>query len=228
MRILLVEDDVAMGGVTARALQSQGWAVDWTQSGEAAAEFIRGAPYDLIILDVGLSGIDGFETLRRLRHQGNDTPVLMLTARDALEDRVRGLETGADDYLTKPFALAELIARALALTRRQNSRKHNEIRSGRLRMDLTAKRAYVDDSPIDLSAREWAVLAYLLSQTGLVVSKEQILEAVSGWGGTLSPNAIEVYISRLRPKICPAGVAIRAIRGFGYLIEESTSRDAQP
>jgi DNA-binding response OmpR family regulator len=228
MRILLVEDDVAMGGVTVRALQSQGWAVDWTKEGETVAEFVRGAIYDLIILDIGLSGIDGFETLRRLRHQGNETPVLMLTARDALDDRVRGLGTGADDYLTKPFALAELIARALALTRRQNSRKHNEIRSGQLRMDLTAKRAYIGEAPVDLSAREWAVLSYLLSQTGLVVSKEQILEAVSGWGGTLSPNAIEVYVSRLRPKICSAGIAIRAIRGFGYLIEESAARDQKP
>ncbi len=227
MRILLVEDDPALGETTARALRSQNWVVDWAKSGEPVPNAVGLANYDLILLDVGLPGIDGFEVLRRLREQKKTMPVLMLTARDAVEDRVHGLQLGADDYLVKPYALTELLARIQAITRRYHARESNELVLGSLRIDLNAKRAFIADKPLELLPREWAVLVYLLNNLGKVVSKEQILEAISGWDESPSGNAIEVYISRTRAKIAHSGVAIRSIRGFGYLIEES-AHDPQP
>lgn len=221
MRILLVEDDPLLGETTARALRSQNWAVDWTRDGESVANAVKLVAYDVIVLDVGLPGMDGFETLSGLRARSSDLPVLMLTARDAVEDRVHGFELGADDYLVKPFALTELVARIQALTRRLHARQHNEILLGMLRIDLTAQRAFLADKPLEFLPREWAVLVYLLNHAGKVVSKEQILEAITGWDEAPSGNAIEVYVSRLRPKLVPAGISIRTIRGFGYLMEES-------
>lgn len=221
MRILFVEDDTALGEVIVRALSSQGWAIDWIKVAESIPASLEVASYDLAILDVALPGIDGFEALRRLRAQGNKIPVLMLTAKDTIEDRVHGLQTGADDYLVKPFALAELLARIQALTRRTNAFLTDKFVIGKLRMDLTAKRAFIDDHAIELLPREWAVLIYLLKNVGKVVSKEQILEAVFGWDDTPASNTIEVYVSRLRSKIATTDVGIRTIRGFGYLLEES-------
>jgi DNA-binding response OmpR family regulator len=197
--------------------------VDHTPRGEPVPASVKADPYDLVILDIGLLGIDGFETLRRVRDQGSAVPVLMLTARDAIEDRVRGLEMGADDYLVKPFALAELIARVRVLTRRHQVRQGSALSMGALRMDLEARRAWIGDHALELSAREWAVLEYLLSRVGHVVGKEQILQAISGWDDALSENAVEVYVSRLRPKIEPAGLRIRAVRGFGYLVEDAAA-----
>lgn len=221
MHILLVEDDPALAESTSRALRSQGWEVDHTARGEPVALSVKQDPYDLVILDIGLTGIDGFETLRRIREQGSTVPILMLTARDAVEDRVRGLEGGADDYLVKPFALAELVARVRVLTRRHQAKLGDKLVMGRLTMDLSAKRAFIDDAPVELSAREWSVLEFLLARVGKVVSKEQILQSIVGWDDMLSENAVEVYVSRLRPKIEPAGLRIRAVRGFGYLLEET-------
>ena len=221
MHILLVEDDPALAESTARALRSQGWEVDHTARGEPVAASLKADPYDLLILDVGLVGIDGFETLRRVREQGLETPVLMLTARDSIEDRVQGLEAGADDYLVKPFALAELIARVRVLTRRHQARQGSVLAMGSLKMDLTARRAWIGEEPLELSAREWSVLEFLLGRVGHVVGKEQILQAISGWDDALSENAVEVYVSRLPPKIEPAGLRIRAVRGFGYLVEDA-------
>jgi two-component system OmpR family response regulator len=220
MRILLVEDDTHVGETTSRALRSQIWVVDWTTDGESVLNAVKLVPYDVIILDVGLPGMDGFEVLHSLRAENRDTPILMLTARDAIEDRVHGLRLGADDYLVKPFALTELVARIQALTRRMHTRQHNEILMGTLRIDLTAKRAFLADIPVGFLPREWAVLVYLLNHAGKVVSKEQILEAISGWDEAPSGNAIEVYVSRLRNKLAPAGISIRTIRGFGYMVEE--------
>jgi two-component system, OmpR family, response regulator len=219
VRLLLVEDDPALADSTLRALQSQGWTVDWTTRGEPVPQSIKQDPYELVILDIGLAGIDGFETLRRIRAQGSTTPVLMLTARDAVEDRVRGLEGGADDYLVKPFALAELLARVRVLTRRAQSRGGDALCLGSLRMDLAARRVFVGEQPLELSAREWSVLEFLLGRVGKVVAKEQILQSIAGWDETLSENAIEVYVSRLRAKLEPAGLRIRTVRGFGYLLE---------
>ena len=223
MRILLVEDDPSLGETTARALRSQGWAVDWTTNGESIPNAVRLVTYDVIVLDVGLPGIDGFEVLRRLRAQNKVMPILMLTARDSVEARVHGLHLGADDYLVKPFDLSELLARIQALTRRFQARHNNELLLGNLRIDLVAKRAFLSETPIELLPREWAVLVYLLNNMGKVVSKEQILDAIAGWDETPSGNAIEVYVSRLRTKIANSGISIRAIRGFGYLIEETVN-----
>ena len=219
MRLLLVEDDPALANSTTRALESQGWAVDWSTRGEPVPQSLKQDAYDLVILDIGLAGIDGFETLRRLRAQGSATPVLMLTARDAVEDRVRGLEGGADDYLVKPFAVAELVARVRVLTRRAQARSEDALSLGALRMDLSARRVFVGEQPLEVSAREWSVLEFLLGRVGKVVAKEQILQSIAGWDEALSENAIEVYVSRLRAKIEPAGLRIRTVRGFGYLLE---------
>ena len=220
MRLLLVEDDPALANSTTRALQSQGWTVDWSTRGEPVPQSVKQDAYDLVILDIGLAGIDGFETLRRLRAQGSATPVLMLTARDAVEDRVRGLESGADDYLVKPFALSELVARSRALVRRNQARGGSVLSLGNLRMDLEARRAYIGEQELALAGREWSILQFMLSRTGKIVAKEQIIAAISNWDGTTSDNAIEVHVSRLRSKLEPAGLRIRTIRGFGYLLEE--------
>jgi DNA-binding response OmpR family regulator len=220
MHILLVEDDAQLAETTARALRSQGCTVDCTPRGEPVPVSVRKDPYDLVILDVGLPGIDGFETLKRVREQGSRLPVLMLTARDAVEDRVRGLEIGADDYLVKPFALTELIARVRALVRRSQARVGDLLHLGTLTMDLEARRVFIGDEPLALSAREWSVLQFLLLRSGKVVAKEQIIASISGWDAQTSDNAVEVHVSRLRPKIEPAGLRIRTVRGFGYLLEE--------
>lgn len=221
MRILLVEDDEQLVETTSRALRSQGWVVDCSARGEQVLPSVRSDPYDLLILDIGLPGIDGYETLQRVRAAGISLPVLLLTARDAIEDRVRGLETGADDYLVKPFALSELVARSRALVRRSQARTSNTLNLARLRLDLEARRGYVGGEPLALSAREWDVLGYLMQRAGKVVGKEQIALSSNAWEQGVSDNAIEVCLSRLRAKIEPAGVRLRTVRGLGYLLEET-------
>jgi len=221
MNILLVEDDAPLAATTARALQSQGWHVDTTARGEPVPLSLQRDRYDLLILDVGLAGIDGFETLRRVRDQGSRTPVLMLTARDAIEDRVRGLEGGADDYLIKPFALRELVARAWALVRRSESRQGDLLSLGRLRLDMDAQRAFVDEEPLNLSSRELTVLQYLLLRAGKVVAREQIVAMIPGWDASKSDNALDILVSRLRAKIEPGALRLRTVRGLGYLLEEA-------
>ncbi|RZJ13098.1 MAG: response regulator transcription factor [Rubrivivax sp.] len=221
MRILLVEDDEQLVETTARALRSQGWVVDCTSRGEPVPRSLREDAYDLLILDIGLAGIDGFETLRRVRADTSlAVPVLILTARDAVEDRVRGLEGGADDYLVKPFALTELVARARALVRRSQARTSNQLQLARLRIDQESRRAYIDSEPLALSAREWDVLGFLMARAGKVVPKEHIALASNAWDQGVSDNAIEVCLSRLRAKIEPGGVQLRTVRGLGYLLEE--------
>jgi DNA-binding response OmpR family regulator len=217
-RVLLVEDDAVLADGLTRALQAQGMQVTLAGDGLAADQLLQSTEPDVAVLDIGLPGIDGFEVVRRLRARGNITPVLLLTARDAVEDRVRGLETGADDYLVKPFATPELIARIRALARR-NAPKPGHLGLGQLVLDSATHRARVGERVLDLSAREWAVLEYLLQHSGRVVSKQQIIEAILPWGDDLTQNAVEVYVSRLRLKLDGAGVAIRTIRGFGYLLE---------
>ena len=158
--------------------------------------------------------------LRRFRAADKPMPVLVLTARDAVEDRVRGLDLGADDYMVKPFAMPELTARVRALLRRSQSHGGPRIVHGPLALDTVARRAYLKNEPLELAAREWAVLEVLLAKVEKIVSKEAIIQAVAGWGDDLSPNAIEVYVSRLRSKLEPAGIKIRTVRGFGYMLEE--------
>jgi two-component system OmpR family response regulator len=225
VRILIVEDDAALASGIARILEGEGHAVDVIAQGEQAVLAAQQERFDMVILDVGLPGIDGFEVLRRLRGAGHRLPVLVLTARDALDDRVRGLDLGADDYMAKPFAMPELAARVRALIRRSQAQTGPRIVHGPLVLDTLARRAQLGAEPLDLAAREWAVLEVLLSRVEKIVSKESIIQAVASWGEELTPNAIEVYVSRLRAKLEPSGIRIRTVRGFGYMLEEY--RDAR-
>jgi two-component system, OmpR family, response regulator len=227
MHVLLVEDDAVLADGLSRVLDGHGMQVALAGDGLVADQLLQRAQadrgpahpaYAVAVLDIGLPGIDGFEVVRRLRARGDATPVLLLTARDAVEDRVRGLETGADDYLVKPFATAELVARIRALARRNAPKP--AIRSlGLLTLDTEARRARVGERALDLSVREWALLEYLLQHAGRVVSKQQIIDAILPWGDDITLNAVEVYVSRLRLKLAEAGIAIRTIRGFGYRLE---------
>lgn len=218
MQVLLVEDDAVLADGLAKVLESHGMAVEVLGNGIQADARLQSSDLAVAVLDIGLPGLDGFEVVRRLRARGSALPVLLLTARDAVEDRVRGLETGADDYLVKPFATAELVARVRALARRHGP-PADVLSIGGLVLDLSAKRARIHERPLDLSVREWAVLEYLMQHPARVVSKQQIIDAILPWGGDVTLNAVEVYISRVRSKVADAGVSIRTIRGFGYMLE---------
>ena len=220
MRILIVEDDPSLAEGMAGSLSRPGFTIDGARSGEKADTMLKAGAYDLVVLDVGLPGIDGFEVLRRLRLRGSRAPVLILTARDEIEDRVHGLDLGADDYMVKPFAFQEFEARIRALLRRGQAQASAVLMLGELKLDRSAQRAWIGGQPLELTGREWAVLEVLLSRSGHVMSKERIAQSISKWEDDLSPASIEVYVSRLRGKIEPAGLKIRAVRGFGYLLEE--------
>ena len=219
MHVLLAEDDAVLADGIARALRAQGMLVDVVGNGNEVDAALRRAEIAILILDIGLPGIDGFDVLRRLRSTGTHLPVLLLTARDAIQDRVHGLELGADDYLVKPFSTLELVARLRALVRRGGPRPV-ELHIGSLILNTTSKRATINAQPIDLSLREWAVLEYLMQQAARVVSKQQIIDAILPWGEEVTLNAVEVYISRIRLKIADANIVIRTIRGFGYMLEK--------
>ncbi|MEB0138319.1 MULTISPECIES: response regulator transcription factor [unclassified Undibacterium] len=218
MHILLVEDDTVLAEGVSHMLREQGMLVDVVHTGRDAVFHATHQKYSVLVLDLGLPDIDGFEVLRQVRRHGA-IPVLLLTARDAILDRVQGFELGADDYLVKPFSTLELVARLKALVRR-SAPVAAEIRLGQLTLDPASKRVCVNAQPIDLSVREWTLLEYLLKQESRVVSKQQIIDAILQHGEDLSVNAIEVYVSRLRIKLHQAGVIIRTIRGFGYMLEE--------
>jgi two-component system OmpR family response regulator len=219
MHVLLVEDDAVLADGLTRVLQGHGMLVEVAGNGMLADQLLQRPAVAVAVLDIGLPGIDGFEVVRRLRARGSTLPVLLLTARDAVEDRVRGLEIGADDYLVKPFATAELVARIKALARR-GTPQPAVLGLGALTLDTDARRARIGERLVDLSVREWAVLEYLLQHGARVVSKQQIIDAILPWGDDLTLNAVEVYISRLRLKIADAGISIRTIRGFGYMLEQ--------
>ena len=219
MHVLLVEDDLVLADGISRILLGNGMVVDVVHNGLDADRVLQSRSVSIMVLDIGLPGIDGFEVVRRLRARNGDTPVLLLTARDDVQDRVRGLELGADDYLVKPFAAPELVARIKALVRRSNPRPV-EMQLGGLQLDAFTRRATVDGQIIELSAREWAVLEYLMQQASRVVSKQQIIDAILPWGEEVSLNAVEVYVSRIRAKIASAGITIKTIRGFGYMLEQ--------
>src|SRR5450432_1373137 len=218
VRILVVEDDALLTEGLIRVLTRAGHAVEHAATGKAADELLTAKIFDLLVLDIGLPDIDGFEVLRRLRARHAPTSVLVLTARDAIEDRVRGLDLGAEDYLTKPFSVNEFEARVRALLRRMVPPEVRWSTAG-LSVDIAAKRVKVLGKPVDLTRREWTLLELFLTRSGRVLSKEQIAERLTGFDEQLSPNAIEVHVSRLRTKIEPAGVHIRTVRGFGYLWE---------
>ncbi len=220
MRILIVEDDPVLADGLTRSLRESDYAVDCVNDGGAADHVLAAQTYDLVILDLGLPRLDGFEVLRRLRRRGSRVPVLVLTARDSLDERVKGLDLGADDYLTKPFDLPELEARLRALIRRGQSGGGSVLSHGALALDTAGRRATLGGEPLDLSAREFGVLEVLMLRSGRVVNKEQLADQLYGWDEEVGANAIEVYVHRLRRKLEPAGVTIRTIRGLGYLLEK--------
>ncbi|MBK8017216.1 MAG: response regulator transcription factor [Betaproteobacteria bacterium] len=225
MRLLIAEDDPLIADGLIRAMRTDGYAVDHTTSGLEADEALKQYTYDLVILDLGLPRLDGLEVLRRLRTRGTAVPVLVLTARDALQDRVKGLDAGADDYLVKPFDLPELEARVRALLRRQRPSLSGRLHIGELMIDISGRSVYHGSQRIDLSAREFGVLELLARRAGRVVSKEQLLESLTGWDDDVGTNAIEVYVHRLRKKLEPGGINIRTIRGLGYLLDNATRND---
>jgi two-component system OmpR family response regulator len=222
MRVLVVEDDVKMASLLRRGLGEDGSAVDVARSGEDAVWMAAAAPYDAVVLDVMLPGIDGFETCRRLRDDGMWAPVLLLTARDAVEDRVAGLDGGADDYLVKPFSFAELSARLRALVRRGRPERPAVLEAGSLRLDPASRRAWRGAAEIELSAKEYGLLEAFMRRPGQVLSRLELLEHAWDFGYENRSNVIDVYVRYLREKVDrPFGVdGIETVRGAGYRLRE--------
>ncbi|MES2583119.1 MAG: response regulator transcription factor [Pseudomonadota bacterium] len=224
MRLLLVEDDVMVASGIKLGLTGAGYAVDWVGSAERALEVTRSETFDLAVIDIGLPGMDGLVLTQSLRKAGHSMPVLILTARDALQDRVQGLDMGGDDYMVKPFELPELLARLRALLRRSQAATSATLSFGPLELDTALRQASIRSSdgvsqPIELGPREWTVMEYLMLQAPKPANKDKLLQALTGWDKEITPNAVEVYISRLRGKLEPHGLALRSIRGFGYRLE---------
>ena len=224
MRILIAEDDQVLADGLLRTLRNSGAAVDHVTDGaQAEAALLTHTELDLLILDLGLPKLHGLEVLKRLRSRGSSLPVLILTAADSVEERVKGLDLGADDYMAKPFSLQELEARVRALARRSAGAASTVIKHGPLEYDQTGRVATMDGKMVDLSARELALLEVLLLRSGRLVSKEQLIERLCEWGDEVSNNAIEVYIHRLRKKIEKDPVRIATVRGLGYCLEKLPS-----
>ena len=219
MQILLAEDDAVLSDGISKALQQRGYKVEVYDDGVSAQQAALSSNYDLLILDVGLPKLDGLRVLQSVRTQNKVVPILIVTARDGLNDRVHGLDLGADDYITKPFDLPELEARIRALLRRTSQTKEDELILGQLKFDVTGRRAFVNSVPLELFAKELALLEFLMLRAGKVVSKEQLIEHMYNWDDDVTHNAIEVNIHRLRKKLEIAGVSIRTIRGLGYLLD---------
>lgn len=221
MRILIAEDDQVLADGLLRTLRNSGAAVDHVASGsEAEAALMTHSEFDLLILDLGLPRMHGLEVLKKLRSRGSALPVLILTAADSVEDRVQGLDLGADDYMAKPFSLQELEARVRALTRRKAGATSSIIRHGPLVYDQAGRVATIDGKMVELSARELGLLEVLLQRAGRLVSKEQLVERLCEWGEEVSLNAIEVYVHRLRKKIERGPIRIATVRGLGYCLEK--------
>jgi len=231
MRLLLVEDDVLVASGIKLGLGNAGYAVDWVGSAERALEVTQSEAFDIAVIDIGLPAMDGLTLTQTLRDRGLTMPVIILTARDALQDRVQGLDKGADDYMVKPFELPELLARLRALLRRSQAATSAVLRFGGLEMDTGLRQASVPAAPqadgtastgrqsLELGPREWTVMEYLMLQAPKPANKDKLLQALTGWDKEITPNAVEVYISRLRAKLEPHGIALRSIRGFGYRLE---------
>jgi len=218
MRLLLVEDDAMIGESVRKGLQQDGFAVDWVQDGHAAELALGTNPYDTLLLDLGLPKKDGLEMLASLRRRGNPIPVLILTARDAVADRVKGLDAGADDYLVKPFDLEELAARIRALLRRKSGRADPVVQVGQLTLNPATREVTLDGKPISLSAREFGLLHALIERPGVVLSRAQLEEKLYGWGHEVESNTVEVYIHSLRRKL--GTEFIRNVRGVGYMVRK--------
>jgi len=220
MRTLLAEDDASIAAAIVAAMERGGHVVDVVSHGTHADQALSNDSFDLLVLDLGLPGLDGTEVLRRLRQRGTGIPVLVITARDALNERIRVLDLGADDYLVKPFALSELEARVRALVRRAANNGAAELRIGSLALDLPGQRVLRDGKVIDLTRREFGLLAALATRQDRVTSRPQLIEAICGWDDELTDNGLDIAIHRLRRKLQGSGVSVRTIRGLGYLLEE--------
>jgi two-component system, OmpR family, response regulator len=226
MRILVAEDDAILADGVTRSLRQSGYAVDWVKNGAEADSALDTHNFDLLILDIGLPKVSGLDVLKRLRARDSRVPVLILTALDGVNDRVRGLDAGADDYLAKPFDLSELEARVRALVRRGMAGGPTLLRHGPLSYDQVGRVARLGGEALDLSAREVSLLEIFLQRAGRLVSKDQLVSHLCEWGEEVSANAIEVYVHRLRKKLEPGGVRIVTVRGLGYSLEKPESRPA--
>jgi two-component system, OmpR family, response regulator len=224
VRILIAEDDAILADGLKCTLRQSGYAVDWVKNGTEADAALASNEFDLLILDISLPKLSGLEVLKRLRARNSRLPVLLLTALGSINDRVRGLDAGADDYLAKPFQLAELEARARALTRRGMSGAPTLIKHGRLSFDQVGRVAELDGERLELSARELSLLELFLHRPGRLVHKDQLLDHLCEWGEEVSTNAIEVYVHRLRKKLEPGGVKISTVRGVGYCLEAAVEQ----
>ncbi len=218
MRLLLVEDDQMVGQAVCAGLRQDGFAIDWVTDGEQATTALRVETFDLVLLDLGLPGKSGIEVLRSLRSRGAQHPVIILTARDAVADRIAGLDAGADDYVIKPFDLDELAARIRALTRRRAGRAEPVIQHGAMTLNPATREVRLDGTPVHLSGREFALLQALLDRPGAVLSRAQLEEKLYGWDDSVGSNAVEVHIHALRKKL---GVdLIKNVRGVGYRVPQ--------
>jgi len=220
MRVLLVEDDEMIGHSLRAALATGGWSVDWVKDGQLAQSALADGDYACVLLDLGLPKIDGVEVLRSARARGDATPVLVLTARDGVDDRVHGLDLGADDYLVKPYELRELIARMRAVIRRRDGSAHSVIGTSGVQLDLTTREVLVEGERAQLSAREFSLLHALLERPGAILSREQLENRIYGWGEEVSSNAVDVLIHGMRRKLGPD--TIRNVRGLGWRVSGAT------
>lgn len=221
MRLLLVEDDLLLGDGIRAGLGQDGYTVDWVQDGEAADHALQSEHFDIVVLDINLPRLSGIEVLTRLRDRSGVTPVLLLTARDTVTDRVQGLDCGADDYLTKPFDLDELNARLRALLRRSSGRATPLLTHGAVILDPAARRVTLNGAEVELSQREFALLQVLMENLGRVLPRSRLEETLYGWGTEVESNTLEVHVHHLRKKL--GSTLIRTVRGVGYVMEKSAS-----
>jgi two-component system, OmpR family, response regulator len=219
MRVLLIEDDTVLADGLARSLKLAGHTVAWWANGEDAIGVLLVEKFNLVVLDLGLPDMDGLDILRTLRGRKATVPVLIITARSLVEDRIKGLDMGADDYLTKPFELIEFDARVRALLRRRYADGLDALICGDLSLDIAARRVFLSEKPLDLPRRELHILEAIMSRKGHLISKNQVVDFISTYNEDLNPSAVETYISRLRKKLRGSNVEIRTIRGMGYSIE---------
>lgn len=218
MRILLIEDDALLGDGICVGMAQLGYTVDWVKDGSTAQAALLDSTHELVILDLGLPGVSGKEVLSSMRREGNDIPVLILTARDTVDDRVSGLDAGADDYMTKPFDMDELGARVRALLRRRSGRVEPVITHGDIALDPAAHSVTVSGQAVEISNREFSILSLLLENTGRVLSRSRLEEGLYGWDEEVESNAIEVHIHHLRKKL--GSGLIRTVRGVGYTVDK--------
>jgi two-component system OmpR family response regulator len=220
MRLLIVEDDDIVADAITRGLAAASYSVHRVTSAESAQAALADEEFALAVIDVGLPGTDGLSLVRRLRGMGKTLPTLILTARCTLADKVKALDLGADDFMSKPFEAAELAARCRALMRRSSGALNGVIKLNRISVDLLGKRLRIDDAEVELTAREWLVLECLVRRVGLIVSKDRLLQAVANPEQEITANALEVHVSRLRAKLGDAAI-VRSLRGLGYRLEEA-------